>query len=1356
MDLVHSQNQNSKLPLLKRLLLLLALLLVLTDTYAQYADLGVGNLKNQAWWFDWQGVTIANGTSKTFTTPDGLSISFVFSGVSSPPFPAIMNNCVCGVLSDAYNFSNAAVKPALYNTAGTTNCLFNVAITATRNGLNVPFTLIAADAEGSFFNNERTNLTTNGSAWKSLELYRTAGCPIVDPLVNCNTQSVRIVNTFQGTSNVGQSPLVSSNSLANGTLNVNVFLDKNGANGGMAVAFGILLPLDKGDLPASYGFTQHELKYSPVNTCNFSTPLPAMVQDQSLYLGAVAGDPDPIQGTDDNAAGVDEESISTFPAYNGSGTYSLTIPLHNATGNNAFLTGWFDYNRDGVFSAGESVTVTVAANTTSAALQWTGLPASLPSGTVTGFGFRLRLSSISQSGSPTGYAPDGEVEDYLVTTLQLPATPCNFWPKFAANSLSTAIPGSNTLTFGVSNISHLTGPDPYTALVPSNWFTPNPAIATTSPPNAVAHSLNDLGTFSIYPVTTNETGSITFINPPAQGFYLHVFQTVSRIDFDKSFALVSSDGDLHVGSSNSLISNVIIPDVGPGQSPDDANATIYFPPGISQVNFTLTSLSATPDGIRFAFTFPQDCITTAPGISGVINDYTPVLGFDVCKNIVAVEDAGKFNIGDTVLLIQMKGAEINTTNTAAFGDITNYKNAGNYEFNYVKSKTGNNIELKNVVTRSYDVPDGKVQLIRVPYYTDVVVTTGLTCLPWDGSKGGVLAFNVQNNIDMQADMDVSGRGFRGGITDNHDYTCHETGYFYNSMSTKAAFKGEGIFMLSENNMKGRGKSANGGGGGNGTNTGGGGGSNFGIGGVGGREFCLSPQLDVGGLGGSPINYSIISNKIFMGGGGGAGEENDNTGTSGGNGGGIVLITAASIKSNAFKIISKGITPTFCLDPNCGDGQGGGGAGGSAILNIVNFTDNLEVNTSAGSGGSYTNVSPFGYHGPGGGGGGGVVWLKSANLPSTIIHTSTGGVNGTWISTGQTGGAMSGTAGGNLFNFTLPVDGAPFKKNIDSVRFNENLTSCTGYDFKGLAYINTSPVVQWNWYFGDGGTATTQNTSHNYAASGSYNVKLVAVDINGCKDSIIKNVNTDANIADAGKDVLICSDQTVKVTLNGNYGASSYSWSPAGVLDNNTIRNPTATINTTTRFYLTATNAMGCPSIDSVDISIAPRPPAIPVKSGDIDCANPSVILSVSGGIKYLWSPATGLSDPTSPNPVANPDKTQIYTVTVTSGPGCSSKGSITVYNNRKISLAHFMPNAFTPNGDGINDCYGMKYWMYIRQLEFTIYNRWGEKVFTTNNPANCWDGLYKGKILAGNYVYYIKAKTDCGDVDLSGNLLLIR
>ena len=81
-------------------------------------------------------------------------------------------------------------------------------------------------------------------------------------------------------------------------------------------------------------------------------------------------------------------------------------------------------------------------------------------------------------------------------------------------------------------------------------------------------------------------------------------------------------------------------------------------------------------------------------IGDIINLYTPVTGFFPCLNKLTVDDATGYNVGDTVLLIQMKGAVIDSSNTASFGNITDYKNAGNYEFNYIKSKSGNVIELK--------------------------------------------------------------------------------------------------------------------------------------------------------------------------------------------------------------------------------------------------------------------------------------------------------------------------------------------------------------------------------------------------------------------------------------------------------------------------------------------------------------------------------------------------------------------------------------------------------------------------------------------------------------------------------------
>jgi len=86
-----------------------------------------------------------------------------------------------------------------------------------------------------------------------------------------------------------------------------------------------------------------------------------------------------------------------------------------------------------------------------------------------------------------------------------------------------------------------------------------------------------------------------------------------------------------------------------------------------------------------------------------------------------------------------------------------------------------------------------------------------------------------------------------------------------------------------------------------------------------------------------------------------------------------------------------------------------------------------------------------------------------------------------------------------------------------------------------------------------------------------------------------------------------------------------------------------------------------------------------------------------------------------------------------------------------------MPNSFTPNEDGVNDCYGLKYWGNIIELDFSIYNRFGEQVFHTTKPGSCWNGKYKGETQnMGAFVYTVKAKTYCGIINRKGTFVLLR
>lgn len=751
----------------------------------------------------------------------------------------------------------------------------------------------------------------------------------------------------------------------------------------------------------------------------------------------------------------------------------------------------------------------------------------------------------------------------------------------------------------------------------------------------------------------------------------------------------------------------------------------------------------------------------------VINDYTEVLAFDICKNEIIVKDASKFKIGDTVVMMQMKGAVIDTSNTAAFGSITDYKNAGNYEFNYIAQKTGNTVIFQNQLTRNYDVPDGVVQLIRVPYFSFTYGSAPLTCEYWDGFKGGVLIINA-DTLYLQEFVDVNGRGFFGGEgfnSNNNTLSCFENNYFYPAGSIVAGLKGESITTISQNRIRGKGNLAAGGGGGLGHNSGGGGGSNGGAGGFGGyqSDLCGGPPFDNRGIGGRILVNNATINKVFMGSGGGAGNADDmgNYPMSGGRGGGIIIMNAKVFMPNGLPVSANGDSGRVCNffeSINCLEGMSGAGAGGTIVLNCIKIVSSSPFEIKGGNGADMKGAVVVGGRlGPGGGGGGGVFFMNRNSLPPGFTVDNSGGKNGVIINdSNNPWGSTAGNDGQNIFDLVLPVDSVLFKKNIDSVRFSETILSCNNFNFMGFGYTNTSAITSWQWFFGDGGTSSIQNPAHTYINSGTYPVKLIAADINGCKDSTNKTVTVSVVTAEAGNNQSFCSNGTISATLNGTGSGNNYSWTPALLLNDPNLQNPVATINATTIFYLTVSNNAGCSGTDSVTIIINPVPVINAVKSNDIDCSIASSFLMATGALQYSWAPSSTLNNSFIANPVAKPIATTTYTVMGMGNGGCQSSDTITVIVNFRPGLFE-VPNSFTPNGDGLNDCFRLKFWGNVQNLEFIIYNYLGQKVFETNNISGCWDGTYKGKKAdPGNYVYVIKAKTFCGPVERQGNILLIR
>jgi gliding motility-associated-like protein len=86
-----------------------------------------------------------------------------------------------------------------------------------------------------------------------------------------------------------------------------------------------------------------------------------------------------------------------------------------------------------------------------------------------------------------------------------------------------------------------------------------------------------------------------------------------------------------------------------------------------------------------------------------------------------------------------------------------------------------------------------------------------------------------------------------------------------------------------------------------------------------------------------------------------------------------------------------------------------------------------------------------------------------------------------------------------------------------------------------------------------------------------------------------------------------------------------------------------------------------------------------------------------------------------------------------------------------------LPNAFTPNDDGKNDCFGIsRYAGLLQHVQLSVYDRWGLRVFYTTNVLNCWDGKYKGKLQdAGGFVYILRASTFCGEIFKKGMVMLL-
>ena len=233
-----------------------------------------------------------------------------------------------------------------------------------------------------------------------------------------------------------------------------------------------------------------------------------------------------------------------------------------------------------------------------------------------------------------------------------------------------------------------------------------------------------------------------------------------------------------------------------------------------------------------------------------------------------------------------------------------------------------------------------------------------------------------------------------------------------------------------------------------------------------------------------------------------------------------------------------------------------------------------------------------------------------------------------------------------------------------------------------------------------------------------------------------------------------SDGSAKATASGGAGGFNYFWSEgslqfsvSGLQAGN--------------YFVTVTDANGCTISKSITISAAGSPTVSVSADVSISQGESTTLFSNAYSllpVVYLWNPPTGLNCATCADPKASPLQTTIYCVTVSDSLGCSDSSCVTVTVETKCGEL-FVPTAFSPNNDNSNDCfriYGTA--GCFKSFYLAVYDRWGEKVFTTNNIADCWNGFYKGRELStGIFVYLLEATTVKGEeINRQGNISLIR
>jgi gliding motility-associated-like protein len=236
--------------------------------------------------------------------------------------------------------------------------------------------------------------------------------------------------------------------------------------------------------------------------------------------------------------------------------------------------------------------------------------------------------------------------------------------------------------------------------------------------------------------------------------------------------------------------------------------------------------------------------------------------------------------------------------------------------------------------------------------------------------------------------------------------------------------------------------------------------------------------------------------------------------------------------------------------------------------------------------------------------------------------------------------------------------------------------------------------------------------------------VVGTDINGCtnNDSIDVVIVSGPIVNAIPSDTFGCNGTTIQLSA---VGAKYYKWFPATSLNNDTIAQPKLTIAGSFSYTVEGRDSNGCLGYDTVNIT-AYQIPNVKASKGNSTgkCDSAIIQLNAFGAQSYVWTPNIYCDNNTIPNPIVRIPQETVFTVIGTSSNGCTASDTVRASLNGTSAIA--VPNAFSPNNDQINDKIHPFILCDFTLKSFSIYNRWGQMVFTTDNINNAWDGNFEG------------------------------